>query len=116
MAGKTGRRKNYDGSSFALASYRQKFQSETYPRFKALNSSRCILYFIFLEKSSMFRLDGKKAAVTGSGSGIGKAVAHLFAQQGAEIHVIDLNERSQQMQLQNRSGNKTEKLLPRFAM
>lgn len=40
----------------------------------------------------MFRLDGKKAAVTGSGSGIGKAVAHLFAKQGAEVHVIDLNE------------------------
>jgi NAD(P)-dependent dehydrogenase (short-subunit alcohol dehydrogenase family) len=40
----------------------------------------------------MFRLDGKKAAVTGSGSGIGKAVARLFAKQGAEVHVIDLNE------------------------
>ena len=39
----------------------------------------------------MFRLDGKKAAVTGGGSGIGKAVAHLFAKQGAEVHVIDLN-------------------------
>src|SRR5258705_3359465 len=40
----------------------------------------------------MFRPDGKKAAVTGSGSGIGKAVARLFAKQGAEVHVIDLNE------------------------
>jgi len=40
----------------------------------------------------MFRLDGKKAAVTGSGSGIGKAVAHLFAKQGAEVFVIDVNE------------------------
>jgi 2-keto-3-deoxy-L-fuconate dehydrogenase len=40
----------------------------------------------------MFRLDGKKAVVTGSGSGIGKAVAILFAQQGAEVHVTDINE------------------------
>ena len=40
----------------------------------------------------MFRLDGKKAAVTGAGSGIGKAIALLFAKQGAEVHVIDLNE------------------------
>jgi NAD(P)-dependent dehydrogenase (short-subunit alcohol dehydrogenase family) len=40
----------------------------------------------------MFRLDGKKAVVTGSGSGIGKAVAKLFAKQGAEVFVIDLNQ------------------------
>ncbi|MEO5650491.1 MAG: SDR family oxidoreductase [Ginsengibacter sp.] len=40
----------------------------------------------------MFRLNEKIAIVTGSGSGIGKAVALLFARQGAEVHVIDLNE------------------------
>jgi NAD(P)-dependent dehydrogenase (short-subunit alcohol dehydrogenase family) len=40
----------------------------------------------------MFRLDDKKAAVTGAGSGIGKAVALLFAKQGAEVYVIDLDE------------------------
>ena len=39
----------------------------------------------------MFQLNGKIAAVTGSGSGIGKAVALLFAKQGAAVHVIDLN-------------------------
>lgn len=40
----------------------------------------------------MFQLNGKIAAVTGSGSGIGKAVALLFAKQGATVHLIDLNE------------------------
>jgi NAD(P)-dependent dehydrogenase (short-subunit alcohol dehydrogenase family) len=40
----------------------------------------------------MFRLDGKIAAVTGGGSGIGKAVAKVFAKQGAVVHIIDLSE------------------------
>lgn len=40
----------------------------------------------------MFRLNGKIAVVTGSGSGIGKATALVFAKQGAEVHLIDLNE------------------------
>jgi NAD(P)-dependent dehydrogenase (short-subunit alcohol dehydrogenase family) len=40
----------------------------------------------------MFQLNNKIAVVTGSGSGIGKAVALLFAKQGAEVHLIDLNE------------------------
>ena len=37
----------------------------------------------------MFQLNGKIAVVTGSGSGIGKAVAMVFAKQGAEVHLID---------------------------
>jgi NAD(P)-dependent dehydrogenase (short-subunit alcohol dehydrogenase family) len=32
--------------------------------------------------------------ITGAGSGIGKAVALLFAQQGATVHVFDVNETS----------------------
>ena len=40
----------------------------------------------------MFTLNGKIAVVTGGGSGIGKAVAVLFAKQGAQVHIIDLNE------------------------
>jgi 2-keto-3-deoxy-L-fuconate dehydrogenase len=39
----------------------------------------------------MFQLDGKIAAVTGGGSGIGKAIALLFAKQKAQVHLIDLN-------------------------
>jgi len=40
----------------------------------------------------MFDLSGKKAVVTGSGSGIGKAVAFVFASRGAEVILVDLNE------------------------
>jgi NAD(P)-dependent dehydrogenase (short-subunit alcohol dehydrogenase family) len=40
----------------------------------------------------MFQLTEKVAVVTGGGSGIGKAVALLFARQGAEVHVVDLND------------------------
>ena len=40
----------------------------------------------------MFSLKNKIAVVTGGGSGIGKAIAILFSQQGAAVHVIELNE------------------------
>jgi len=42
----------------------------------------------------MFSLQNKKAVVTGGGSGIGKAIAVLFAKQGAEVHIVELTEES----------------------
>ncbi len=40
----------------------------------------------------IFSLQNKTAVITGAGSGIGKAVALLFAKQGAKVYVLDRNE------------------------
>ena len=37
------------------------------------------------------RLQGKKAVVTGAAAGIGKAIATAFAQEGAEVALLDLH-------------------------
>jgi NAD(P)-dependent dehydrogenase (short-subunit alcohol dehydrogenase family) len=40
----------------------------------------------------MFSLDKKIAVITGGGSGIGKAMSTVFAQQGAKVYIIDVDE------------------------
>jgi NAD(P)-dependent dehydrogenase (short-subunit alcohol dehydrogenase family) len=40
----------------------------------------------------MFSLAGKTAIVTGGGSGIGRAIAKLFAKQGAAVYILDFDE------------------------
>ncbi|SUJ29259.1 Diacetyl reductase [(S)-acetoin forming] [Sphingobacterium spiritivorum] len=39
----------------------------------------------------MSKLVNKSAIITGGGSGIGKAISLLFASEGAEVHILDLN-------------------------
>ena len=42
-------------------------------------------------QSSPFRLDGKTVLVTGGASGIGAAIAEVFAGAGAQIFVADID-------------------------
>ena len=42
------------------------------------------------------RLEGKVAAITGAGSGMGKAIAQAYAREGAKVVVADLNLESAQ--------------------
>jgi 2-keto-3-deoxy-L-fuconate dehydrogenase len=47
--------------------------------------------------NGVFSLAGKSAIVTGGASGIGQAVAEMFAAHGARIHILDLNAKQAEM-------------------
>lgn len=55
----------------------------------------------------MFGLENKIAVITGGGSGIGKAIAVVFAQQGARILIIDVDEENAKQiieEIRNKNG------------
>jgi len=53
----------------------------------------------------VFSLKNKKAVITGGGSGIGKAIAILFAKQGAEVHIIEVSNENAKACLDEISAN-----------
>src|SRR5262245_30888985 len=60
----------------------------------------------FLKKDfHSFRLDGRCAAVTGAGSGIGRAIALRFAESGACVHLLDIDEKGVEAVAVEISGN-----------
>jgi len=56
------------------------------------------------------RIKDKVVIITGSGSGIGKVTALLFAREGGKLVVADVNDKAGRIQ-HKRSG-KTEEMLP----
>ncbi|MFT3949021.1 MAG: SDR family oxidoreductase [Agriterribacter sp.] len=56
----------------------------------------------------MFTLNNKAAIITGGGSGIGKAITTVFAKQGANVYVLDMDEKGGSATVQEMvdAGNK----------
>ena len=50
------------------------------------------------------RLTGKVAVVTGAGQGMGRAIAQRFADEGATVVAVDLNEEAAKQTLEGKSG------------
>lgn len=44
--------------------------------------------------SDLISLKKRKALITGSGAGIGRAIAYRFAEAGADLELVDINEES----------------------
>lgn len=50
------------------------------------------------------RLAGKVAVVTGAGQGMGRAIAQRYADEGATVVAVDLNEEAARQTLEGKDG------------
>jgi 2-keto-3-deoxy-L-fuconate dehydrogenase len=53
-----------------------------------------VAYYQELNFRNMFSLKDKSVIITGGGSGIGRAISVLFAQQGATVNILELNDKA----------------------
>jgi len=58
--------------------------------------------------SELISLKGKKALITGSALGIGKAMTYRFAEAGADLELVDMNERGLKTVAKGLSGFEVE--------
>jgi 3-oxoacyl-[acyl-carrier protein] reductase len=59
---------------------------------------------LHINKETRMRLAGKVAVVTGAGQGMGRAIAQRFADEGATVVAVDLNEEAARQTLQGKPG------------
>ena len=53
----------------------------------------------------LISLKKRKALITGAGAGIGRAIAYRFAEAGAALELVDINEESLNMVKQSSSSS-----------
>lgn len=62
-------------------------------RYHILTPNRSLTRRVLKPLSELISLEGKRALNTGCAVGIGKAIAHRFAEAGADLELVDVNRR-----------------------
>ena len=62
----------------------------------------------------MGKLDNKVAVITGAAGGIGRAAAKLFAQEGAKLMLVDLDETNLLSMVEEIGSDKASYITGRF--